>query len=115
MVEFTVTLIEEDEESTVNLLNHVPTRVGIKTRGKMDVQASGKGKQVEFEMDNPQSKFENAKLHLVEEMLDRSPNCDITVDDIDYESFNEIAKHYWKQVRGERAKNSNTGSDTTSG
>jgi len=114
MTEFTVTLVEEDEEKTVKILNHVPTRIGIKTRGKMDVQASGQGKKVEFEMDNPQSKFEQAKLFLVEEMLERSPNCDLDVDDIDYESFNEIARHYWKQVQGERAKNSNNESGTTS-
>lgn len=106
MASFNVQLIEEEDEGKeVNLLNHVPTRVGIKTRGKMDVQASGKGKEVEFEMDNPQTKFEDAKLYLVEEMLERSPNCDLTVDDIDYESFNEVARYYWKQIQGERAGN----------
>lgn len=112
MTEFTLTTVQGDEQ-TVRLLDHVPTRVGIKTRSKMDVSASGEGKQVKYEMDNPQTKFEEAKQYLVEQMIEKSPGANLDLDDISYESFNEVAQHYWSQVQGERGKNSDTASDAT--
>jgi len=111
MTEFTVDMVD-GEEQTLKLFDYVPVRLGREVREIVDVKAEGKGKTVKYKMENPNAKMEEAKEELVKGMIEKS-GVDIDYEMLAYHSVNRIAEHYWKQVKGERAKNSAAASDDT--
>jgi len=103
MVKFDVETVDGSEKE-IQLMDFVPTRVGIKARSKLQVGLQGDKSNANIEMENALEKADNAMLYVVEEMLDRSGE-DVSVDDLAYSSFQEIGKHYWSQIQGEKAGN----------
>jgi len=103
MVKFEVETVQ-GESKEIQLMDYLPTRVGVKARSKLQVGMQTDGKKADVEMENALEKADNALMYIVEEMLDKSGE-DIDLDDLAYESFQEIGQHYWSQVQGEKAKN----------
>lgn len=103
MVKFSVETVE-GESKDLKLMDYVPTRVGIKARSKLNVGLEGDKSKANIQMENALEKADEAMLYVVEEMLDRG-DTELTVDDLAYKSFQEVGKHYWSQIQGEKAKN----------
>lgn len=103
MVEFTVTTAKGDEKE-LKLFDYVPTKTGMDARAKLNVNVDAKGQSANVEMENALKKADNAKRFLVEEMLEKS-GCEIDIDELSFESFEEIARYYWSQIQGDEAKN----------
>lgn len=85
---------------TVDLPEDVPAYTGIETRNRIEADLEGNEKKARVKVDNVREKLNDAQMYLVEQLLEN--HTDYTAEDINIDTFDRIAKHYWPQIQGKK-------------
>lgn len=87
----------------------VPAKIGRKTRMKINADAEGQDGEdgevtEEYVIKDAVSTIEETKMYLVDQMLQYS-KCDVDINDLTLNSYDELASEYWPQIQGKKKVN----------